>query len=108
MAGRGVIYLVEGDDGRKVRFQWNGKDLTGWTAVTHVKQPNGQVVTKTGTLISGGPPGIFEFAFTVSDLTPDDELLRPIEFQLTEPGGEITTIPAQPNSLYVLVRKQIA
>ena len=108
MAGRGVIYLVEGDDGRKVTVTWEGKDLTGWSAVCHAKQPNGQILTKTGTLTSGGPPGIFEFAFATTDLVPDNELLRAIEFEFTDPGGEITTIPSRPNSLFVLVRRHLA
>ena len=108
MAGRGIVYFVEADTGRKITFQWNGKDLTGWTGVVHVRSPNGQVVTKTGTLTSGGPPGIFEFEFLSGDLTPDDGVLQPMEFELTDPSADNTTIPSRPNSLFLVVRRQIA
>ena len=108
MAGRGILYLVEGDDGRKVTVQWNGKDLTGWSANMHIRQPNGQTLTKAGSLVSGGPPGIFEFAFASGDLIPDDDLLRPAEFEFIDPGALVTTIPAQSNQLFVEVRRQLA
>ena len=105
-----ILYLVQNDTGRKIRFTWTGQDLTGWSANVHVGQVDGTVFTKAGVLVSGGPPGIFDFSFSAGELQSDDNLRRPIEFELTDTGGtgEVTTFPSQPSTLFVVVRDELA
>ena len=68
-------------------------DLTGSALAVHILRPDGTVINRAGTIVSG-PAGTWSLAFIVGDLTIRG--VYNVELQVTFAGGTIQTFRKDP------------